>query len=179
MFDLHTVKFRLRDIYRPLLKTAIEFQPNSSHETLIYLKLWLYICFSKSGIMAKVILVVEDYEDARGYMRHLLEECGYDVIEAVDGIEAVEFFKKSHPDLILMDISLPVVDGLTATKAIRQSPQGKEIPIIAITAFSNLYLEKALEAGCNELIGKPFDIDSLEIKIKNYLEHQLAEPPAR
>lgn len=120
--------------------------------------------------MTKVILIVEDYEDTREFMKFLLENHGYRVIEAGDGIEAIERFKKIHPDLILMDISLPIVDGLTATKAIRESGKGEKIPIIAITAFGNLYLEKAMEAGCNELINKPLDIDSFETVINRYLE---------
>lgn len=119
--------------------------------------------------MAKVILIVEDYEDTREFMKFLLEKHGYQVVEAGDGIEAIERFKKIHPDLILMDISLPIVDGLTATKAIRESNKGEEIPIIAITAFGNLYLERALEAGCNELMNKPLDIESLEMMIDRYL----------
>lgn len=120
--------------------------------------------------MAKVILIVEDYDGARDYVRHLLEGFGYQVVEATDGLDAMEVFKKFNPDLILMDISLPVVDGLIVTKAIRQSPQGKFIPIIAITAFSSLYLKEALEAGCTELIGKPFDIDALESILERYLK---------
>lgn len=122
-------------------------------------------------ITAKVILIVEDYEDTREFMKFLLENHGYQVIEAGDGIEAIERFKKIHPDLILMDISLPIVDGLTATKAIRESRRGEDIPIIAITAFGNLYLEKAMEAGCNELINKPLDIDSLETVLHRYLNN--------
>lgn len=120
--------------------------------------------------MPKVILVVEDYEDTREFMKFLLERYGYQVVEAADGIEAVERFKNLHPDLILMDISLPVVDGLTATKAIRESYKGEKIPIIAVTAFGNLYLQKALEAGCNDLIKKPLDIESLEPLLNQYLK---------
>ena len=92
-------------------------------------------------------------------------------IQAVLGIEAFDRFKQAHPDLILMDISLPEVDGLTATKAIRELEAGGEnIPIIAVTAFGNLYYKKAIEAGCNELIEKPVDFDSIEPVIHHYLE---------
>jgi len=69
--------------------------------------------------MPKKVLIVEDYDDSRNFMKFLLESYGYQVVEAADGIEAVDRFKQQHPDMILMDISLPVVDGLTATKAIR------------------------------------------------------------
>lgn len=123
--------------------------------------------------MAKKILIVEDYEDIRAFLKFLLEEKGYQVFEARDGIEAFDAFKQANPDLILMDISLPGVDGLTATKAIRtleSEAKSKNIPIIAVTAFGKLYYKKALEAGCNELIPKPVDFDSLEPVINQYLE---------
>ena len=121
--------------------------------------------------MAKTILIVEDYEDARGFMKLLLESYGYEVIEAADGIEAIDRFKSFHPDLILMDISLPMVDGLTATKAIRESNDGRRTPIIAVTAFGKQYFNKAIEAGCNDLIDKPVDFDMLEPVINQYLSH--------
>ena len=121
--------------------------------------------------MSKKILVVEDYEDSRSFMKFLLEGKGYQVSEARDGIEAFDRFKQIHPDLILMDISLPQVDGLTATKAIRDiEAEGESVPIIAVTAFGKLYYKKAIEAGCNELIDKPVDFDSLEPVISQYLE---------
>jgi two-component system chemotaxis response regulator CheY len=121
--------------------------------------------------MAKTILVVEDYEDIRSFLKFLLEEKGYEVCEARDGIEAFDKFKQRHPDLILMDISMPEVDGLTATKAIRElEADGEHIPIIAVTAFGKLYYKKAIEAGCNELIDKPVDFDSIETVIHHYLE---------
>lgn len=121
--------------------------------------------------MAKTILVVEDYEDIRSFLKYLLEERGYQVCEARDGIEAFDKFKQAHPDLILMDISLPEVDGLTATKAIRElEANGENIPIFAVTAFGQLYYKQAIEAGCNELIDKPVDFDSIETVIHHYLE---------
>jgi Response regulators consisting of a CheY-like receiver domain and a winged-helix DNA-binding domain len=118
--------------------------------------------------MPKKILIVEDYEDSRTLMKYLLETYGFQVIEAKDGIEAFDKFKQFHPDLILMDLSLPVVDGLMATKAIRQCG-GEEVPIIAVTAFGKLYYRKAIEAGCKDLIGKPLDFDSFEPIVNNYL----------
>lgn len=121
--------------------------------------------------MSKKILIVEDYEDTRSFMKYLLEDEGYQVCEAKDGIEAFDIFKQIHPDLILMDISLPEVDGLTATRAIRElEADGKNIPIIAVTAFGKLYYKKAIEAGCNDLIDKPVDFDSLAPVIHQYLE---------
>ena len=123
--------------------------------------------------MAKQVLIVEDYEDTREFMKILLESYGYTVIEAGDGIEAVDRVKQYHPDLVLMDISLPLVDGLTATRTIRQfeSQSKMKVPIIAITAFGKNYYSKAMEAGCNDLIDKPVDFDTLEPILRSYLAH--------
>jgi CheY-like chemotaxis protein len=122
--------------------------------------------------MSKKVLIVEDYEDTREFMKILLESYGYKVIEAADGIEAIDRVKQHHPDLILMDISLPVVDGLTATRAIREfDEESKKVPIIAVTAFGKNYYKKAIEAGCNDLIDKPVDFDSLEPILRSYLAH--------
>jgi CheY-like chemotaxis protein len=119
--------------------------------------------------MGKKVLIVEDYEDTRDFMKVLIESYGYEVIEAADGIEAFDRFKFHNPDLILMDISLPVVDGLTATKAIREFERENQIPIIAVTAFGKEYRSKALQAGCNDLISKPVDFDELEPLLNQYL----------
>ena len=121
--------------------------------------------------MTKKVLIVEDYEDTREFMKILLESYGYKVIEAADGIEAIDRVKQHHPDLILMDISLPVVDGLTATRAIREFDETSKVPIIAVTAFGKNYYSKAIEAGCNDLIDKPVDFDSLEPILQSYLSH--------
>ena len=119
--------------------------------------------------MSKKVLIVEDYEDSRTFMKFLVESYGYQVVEAADGIEAIDRVKQQHPDLILMDISLPMVDGLTATKAIREVENDDEVPIIAVTAFGKSHYRQAMEAGCNDLIDKPLDFDSLETVFNNYL----------
>lgn len=119
--------------------------------------------------MQKIILIAEDYEDARGFMKFLVESYGYRVVEAADGSKAIEVFQRTHPDLILMDISMPVMDGLTATKIIRGFKDGAHVPIIAVTAFGKNYLTSAMEAGCDELIDKPVDFDKLEPLINQYL----------
>jgi CheY-like chemotaxis protein len=102
-------------------------------------------------------------------MKLLVEGYGYRVIEANDGIEAVDSFKKQHPDLILMDIAMPCMDGLTATRLIRESEDGAELPIIAITAHGQSYYIRAIEAGCTGLINKPVDLDILEPILNQYL----------
>jgi len=120
--------------------------------------------------MQKKVLVVEDYDDTRIFMKFLLEGYGYEVFEASNGEQAVETTREQHPDLILMDISMPIMDGLTATKLIRESGNGfSKTPIVAITAFGESYYKRAVEAGCNDLIKKPLDFDKLEPVLKEYL----------
>lgn len=121
--------------------------------------------------MKKKVLIVEDYEDTRSFMKWLLESYGYLVVEATDGIEAVDKYKQQNPDLVLMDISLPSVDGLTATRAIREFDKQARVPIIAVTAFGKSYYKQAIEAGCNDLIDKPVDFDLIEPILNQYLGH--------
>jgi CheY-like chemotaxis protein len=119
--------------------------------------------------MSRTILIVEDYEDARYLMKFLIEGYGYQVTEAVDGLDAIESIKHTFPDLVLMDISMPNMDGLTATKAIRKLDGASQIPIIAVTAHGKQFYERAIEAGCNALINKPIDFDNLEFFLNQYL----------
>jgi len=119
--------------------------------------------------MAKTVLVVEDYVDTRDLMKFLLEGCGYKVVEATDGQQAVDAVKKLSPDLILMDLSLPVMDGLTATRIIRKVDGASKLPIIAVTAYGNSYYRRAIEAGCDDLINKPLDFDKLQPVLEQYL----------
>ena len=121
--------------------------------------------------MKKIVLIVEDYDDTRSFMKFVVESYGYQVIEAGDGIEAVDRFKRFHPDLILMDISLPKVDGLVATKTIRKIDNTGKVTIIAVTAFGKSFYKQAIEAGCNDLLNKPVDFDVLEPVIHQYLGH--------
>ena len=121
--------------------------------------------------MQKKILVAEDTEDSRQILKFLLEMDGYAVLEAVDGSEAVKTAAELHPDLILMDISMPVMDGLTATKAIRKFNATSKVPIIAVTAHGKEFFTRAIEAGCNTLISKPVDFDTLQPVIRQYLNN--------
>lgn len=118
--------------------------------------------------MSKV-LIVDDYDDTRYLIRYLLEMYGFEVSEAANGLEALESVREHAPDLVLMDISMPKMDGLTAARKLREQPQYAELPIIAITAQSEGYREPALEAGCNELIAKPINIDDLRPVISKHL----------
>ena len=119
--------------------------------------------------MPKTILVVEDFEDTQILMKFLLEELGYRVLQARDGWKAVDSVKRQVPDLILMDMALPLVDGIAATKLIRQLKEASKIPIIAFTASGQFIYQQAIDAGCNDLIDKPIDIDKLELIINQYL----------
>ncbi len=121
--------------------------------------------------MSKTILIVEDYADIRTMMKFLIQSYGYEVVEAADGQEAVERAKQFLPDLILMDLSLPIMDGLTATQTIRKFDGYAKIPIIAVTAYGNSYYRRAIEAGCDDLINKPLDFNNLEPILKQYLGH--------
>ena len=109
------------------------------------------------------VLLVEDTEDNRFMMRRLLEMSGYRVVEATNGDEAVKLAEKEAPGLILMDLSLPVIDGLAATRLIRKLPKLEKTPIIAVSAHDTTdFLTEALQAGCNSYITKPIDFNELE-----------------
>ncbi len=109
------------------------------------------------------VLLVEDTEDNRQMMRKLLELSGYQVLEAVNGEEAVKVASEMHPELILMDLSLPVTDGLAATRRIRHLPELTSVPIVAVSAHDTAdFHNEALNAGCNAYITKPIDYVELE-----------------
>ena len=113
--------------------------------------------------MQRTVLVVEDFEDNRFMMRRLLEMSGYRVVEAENGEQAIERALTERPDLILMDLSLPVLDGLAATRGIRLQPHSQGVPIVAVSAHDTAdFHAEALAAGCNEYVTKPIDFDELE-----------------
>jgi CheY-like chemotaxis protein len=109
-----------------------------------------------------LVLVVEDFEDNRFMMRRLLEMSGYRVVEAVNGNQAVEAAERDQPDIILMDLSLPQLDGLAATRRIREQQGTRRVPIVAVSAHDSAdFHAEALAAGCNEYVTKPIDFDQL------------------
>ena len=117
------------------------------------------------------VLLVEDTEDNRFMMRRLLEMTGYRVVEAMNGEEAVKLAKAECPQLILMDLSLPVIDGLAATRLIRKLPDCQRTPIIAVSAHDTSdFQSEAIEAGCNCYITKPIDFNELEELIAQLLQ---------
>ncbi len=114
------------------------------------------------------VLLVEDFEDSRFSLSKLLEIEGYEVLEASDGEQAIKIAINDRPDLILMDLSLPIVDGLNATKQIREHMGS--VPIIALTAHDLTdYQNKARDAGCTDYITKPIDFDKLIDILSKYL----------
>jgi len=121
---------------------------------------------------AQTILVVEDFEDNRFMMRRLLEMSGYRVVEAVNGEQAVESAESEQPDLILMDLSLPKLDGLAATRRIRNQGGAKRVPIVAVSAHDTTdFHADALAAGCDEYVTKPIDFSQLEEILKRLLNN--------
>jgi len=122
---------------------------------------------------AKKILVVEDNEDTREILLYRLKSMGnYEVLLASNGKEALEMATQTKPDLIIMDLKMPVMDGWEATKALRQTEWGKDLPVIALTAQAmERDEEKALNAGCNDYIAKPImDYTALKKKIEKLLK---------
>jgi two-component system cell cycle response regulator DivK len=121
--------------------------------------------------MSKRILVIEDNEDNRRIVRDLLTSVGYEIIEAVTGSEGVDAAATQHPDLILMDIQLPGMDGYEATRRIKAKPALNDIPIIAVTSYALSGDDvKAFEAGCDGYVSKPFSPRALLAKVREYLE---------
>ena len=118
----------------------------------------------------KRILVVEDQEDNRQILRDLLASVGYEMFEAHDGQQALGAVTEHKPDLILMDIQLPVMDGYEATRRIKADPATKDIPIIVVTSYALSGDEaKARDAGCDAYVTKPYSPRQLLAKIREYL----------
>jgi len=125
---------------------------------------------NSTGNDAKRILLVEDFEDSRSSLSKLLEIEGYEVIQAVDGVQAVDLALNTRPDLILMDLSLPVVDGLSASREIRRHESTTHVPIVALSGHDVSDLHGQVEAaGCTDYITKPVDFDALMSVIAKYV----------
>jgi len=115
----------------------------------------------------KKILVVEDNEDNREIFVFRLQQLDFEVLVASNGKEALEIASRSKPDLIFMDLRMPVMDGWEATRALRQTEWGRDLPVIAVTAHAmKEEREKALNAGCDEFILKPVDYSIIQRTIQ-------------
>jgi two-component system, cell cycle response regulator DivK len=120
--------------------------------------------------MTKRILVVEDQEDLRGVLRDLFTSTGYIVIEAVDGAAGVAKAKSDRPDIILMDIQMPIIDGYEATRQIKADPSLASVPIVAVSSFAMKGdEEKARAAGCDDYVTKPYSPIQLLRMVRGYL----------
>jgi two-component system, cell cycle response regulator DivK len=119
---------------------------------------------------ANRILVIEDHEENRRLLRDLLTSFGYELSEAVTGEDGLVAAEANPPDLILMDIQLPGIDGYEVTRRIKANPSLRHIPVIAVTSYALSGDDvKALEAGCDAYVTKPFDPAELLDKIRGYL----------
>ena len=119
----------------------------------------------------RTILVVDDFDDTRLLLRTWLEKKGYRVLEAENGNEAVAEAENSVPDLIIMDVEMPELDGLAATRKIRKLKKLEGLPIVAVSAYgADQFRADALSAGCNEYVSTPFEPDELENLIHSLIE---------
>lgn len=118
----------------------------------------------------KRVLLVDDFEDSRTGLKKLLEIEGYEVIEAADGAQAIEYALSSKPDIILMDLSLPGVDGFSATKRIKEHDAMTSVPIIALSAHDVEYIESMPgKPGWVDFVTKPVDFEALLDRMAKYL----------
>lgn len=138
----------------------------TSLKTNSFLNLPLQLVRPQRSIRRPRVLIVEDHDDTREMLRLILEMKGCLVMDASNGLEGVEVARREQPDLILMDGSLPLLDGLAATRRIREDLLLREVVIIALNGWgTRSYHAAALAAGCNDCMVKPIDFDRLE----NYL----------
>jgi two-component system cell cycle response regulator DivK len=118
----------------------------------------------------RTILVVDDFDDTRLLLRTWLQKKGFRVVEAENGNHAVAAAQSSRPDLIIMDVEMPELDGLSATRQLRQLTDFAAVPIVAVSAYgADQYRAHALAAGCNEYVSTPFEPDELERLIRMLL----------
>lgn len=120
--------------------------------------------------MGDLILIAEDDLKNLKLVRDLLQVSGYHTLEAADGWQAVELARKRKPDLILMDIQMPVMDGLEATRILKADPATRDIPVLALTSYTMAGdRERILGAGCNDYLSKPIDTRAFLEKVAGYL----------
>lgn len=137
----------------------------------IFQKKQNYFVEGKTGMPDKNVMVVEDNEKNRKLVRVVLKSKGYNVIEATTGEEALNILKNQKPNIILMDIQLPGIDGLTLIKQIKADAATKEIPIIAVTAYAMKGDEqKILDTGCEAYMSKPINTQELPLAIEKYIK---------
>jgi len=124
---------------------------------------------SREGKVQGTILIAEDHDDVRNLTKMMVEMLGYKVIEASDGFEALEIARKHRPDLILMDIAMPVMNGVIASKLIRETRACHNTPIVAVTAYSSEYLYNADSVTFDKVLEKPVELTDIEQVIQEFL----------
>lgn len=125
---------------------------------------------ANAAVANRRILVVEDHEDNRRILRDLLTSRGYDLVEAEDGEQALTMARDRRPDLILMDVQLPLLDGYEVTRRLKANPSLRAIPVIVVTSYALSGDEsKARAAGCNGYVSKPYNTRQLLAKIQEYV----------
>ena len=124
-----------------------------------------------SALDNRTVLVVDDHEDIRQLIRMSLQMRGCRVVEATNGKEAVELAVRVSPRLILMDLSMPVLDGYEATRQIRARPELSDVPIVAVSAYCDAHnRQEALAAGCVECVSKPVDFDMIDGLLERHMQ---------
>jgi two-component system cell cycle response regulator DivK len=120
--------------------------------------------------MKRKILVIEDNEQNLYLIRYILEDCDYEVFSAADGKEGIALAGSLLPDLILLDIQLPIMNGYTVARHLRENPDLADTPIVAVTSYAMQGdKEKAMEAGCSGYIEKPIDPDTFDKQVEKYI----------
>jgi len=120
-----------------------------------------------STIISPVILVAEDSHDTRRMLKRAFELKGYRVLEATNGLEALDLTKQYNPSLLIIDLNMPELDGFETIRLVRKLKEGQDVPIVAITAFDVYGMEQAvIDQGCNEYLTKPFDLHELDRRLK-------------
>jgi CheY-like chemotaxis protein len=119
--------------------------------------------------MQSTVLIAEDHDDVRNLIKMMVETLGHKVVEAADGYQALEAARKHHPDLILMDIAMPVMNGVIASKLIRETRACRDTPIIAVTAYSSEYLYNADNVSFDKVLEKPVAMTDIEEVFEEFL----------
>jgi CheY-like chemotaxis protein len=120
--------------------------------------------------LQRTILIVDDFDDTRLLLRTWLQKKGFRIVEAENGNQAISQTETQRPDLIIMDVEMPELDGLSATRKIRSLPNAQTLPIVAVSAYgADQFRNEALAAGCNEYVSTPFEPDELEKLIRALL----------
>ena len=127
---------------------------------------------SREGKVQGTILIAEDHDDVRNLTKMMVEMLGHKVIEAADGFEALEAARKHRPDLILMDIAMPVMNGVVASKLIRETRACRTTPIVAVTAYSSEYLYNADSVTFDKVLEKPVELTDIEQVIEEFLTEE-------